>query len=508
MAVLEEFLCLQNGTDVRGVALDGIENEPITLDVNKVASIAKAFCVWLKQRLNKSSVSIAVGHDSRLSAPILSAAIMDAIVSMGCNVVSTGLSTTPSMFMLLKDVHRMRVHPCDGAVMITASHLPFNRNGMKFFCVEGGLEKEDVADILHLATNDIKVTEKMGNVCFAPYLGDYAASLVDLVRSSTGETFPLQGKKIIVDAGNGAGGFFVEKVLIPLGANTEGSQFLNPDGHFPNHIPNPEELDAMTSICEAVQRANADFGIIFDTDVDRAAAVDYGGIPINRNRLIALISAILLEERKGTIVTDSVTSNGLTQFIESKGGKHKKFRRGYKNVINEAIRLNNSGEYTPLAIETSGHAAFQENYFLDDGAYLITKLLIALAKESKKGRRLTQLIEEMPLPKEEKEVRVSFRKGVDFQTLGARVIDAFTTYAKTQTWLSIAVDNYEGVRVNYKKGDSWGWALIRMSLHDPILAINAESDEVGGTNIIFADIYSFLMQFDFIDLRSFDKLLI
>ena len=507
MAVLEEFLCLQNGTDVRGIALNGVEGEPITLDGVKAASIAKAFCIWLKEKLNKASVCVAVGYDSRLSAPMLSVAITDAITSIGCDVQLTGLSTTPSMFMLLKDEMRQRKYPCDGAIMITASHLPFNRNGMKFFHAGGGTEELEVTEILRLAASEIYETKKTGKVCSAPYLDDYAASLVRMVRMETGEDFPLHGKTIVVDAGNGAGGFFAEKVLIPLGANTDGSQFLTPDGHFPNHIPNPENVEAMASVCEAVKRVNADFGIIFDTDVDRAAAVDQGGEPINRNRLIALISAILLKERGGTVVTDSVTSKGLTKFIMKHGGKHHQFRRGYKNVINEAIRLNAIGEYAPLAIETSGHAAFQENYFLDDGAYLVTKLLIALAKASKQGQCLTQLIADMPLPKEEEELRIGFQSGVAFQTLGGCVIQEFTAYAKTQPQLSVATDNYEGIRVKYKKDKGDGWVLLRMSLHDPILAINAESDEEGGTKIILADVYRFLQQYDFLNLTPFVKFL-
>jgi phosphomannomutase len=76
---------------------------------------------------------------------------------------------------------------------------------------------------------------------------------------------PLQGLKIIVDAGNGAGGFYAQKVLSPLGADTTGSQFLEPDGIFPNHIPNPENKEAMASICQAVIEHQADLGIIFDT---------------------------------------------------------------------------------------------------------------------------------------------------------------------------------------------------------------------------------------------------
>ena len=137
----------------------------------------------------------------------------------------------------------------------------------------------------------------------------------------------------------------------------------------------------MKSIVDAVVKNGADFGIIFDTDVDRAGAVDKGGSVLNKNRLIAAISAILLKEFPGTtIVTDSITSSGLAEFIANHGGVHHRFKRGYKNVINESIRLNENGVDSQLAIETSGHAALKENYFLDDGAYLVTRLLIEMAK--------------------------------------------------------------------------------------------------------------------------------
>ena len=102
---------------------------------------------------------------------------------------------------------------------------------------------------------------------------------------------PLTGLKIVVDAGNGAGGFYAEKVLKPLGADTTGSRYLEPDGSFPNHIPNPENKEAMESITNAVKNNNADLGIIFDTDVDRAGAVLSDGSELNRNRIIAMLAA-------------------------------------------------------------------------------------------------------------------------------------------------------------------------------------------------------------------------
>ena len=198
-----------------------------------------------------------------------------------------------------------------------------------------------------------------------------------------------------------------------MGADTTGSQFLNPDGTFPNHIPNPEDKTAMASICEAVINNKADFGIIFDTDVDRVAAVDNQGREINRNKLIALISAIVLKEHPGsTIVTDSITSDGLTQFIEQElKGKHHRFKRGYKNVINESIRLNQENQESWLAIETSGHGAMKENYFLDDGAYLATKLLAELALANLEGKFLTDLISNLQEPIESEEFRLKI--GVD-----------------------------------------------------------------------------------------------
>ncbi|MBQ5927213.1 MAG: transketolase, partial [Clostridia bacterium] len=408
----------------------------------------------------------------------------------------TALSSTPSMFMLLHDENRNS----DGSVMITASHLPFNRNGLKFFTKDGGLESKDVKQLLALAESDLPSAPQQGSVEEKPYLDEYAESLVQLVRKACENEKPLQGKKIVVDAGNGAGGFYAEKVLVPLGANVDGSQFLEPDGTFPNHVPNPENKDAMRSVCEAVKKANADFGIIFDTDVDRAGAVDSHGEEINRNRLIALISAILLEEQAGTIVTDSVTSDGLTSFIQAKGGKHHRFKRGYKNVINEAIRLNEAGEYTPLAIETSGHAALKENYFLDDGAYLVTRLLISLAKANLQGKNFTDVLNDLPEPKEAEELRFKFKNGVDFKTLGAKIMEDLRSYAQTLPYIRLAEKDYEGVRLNFDNAHGDGWLLVRLSLHDPILPTNAESQSAGGVNTIFTWLTEFLSAYDGIDL--------
>ena len=477
-----DWMSLKSGTDVRGVALEGVAGEPVDLTDEAVSAIVRAFCFRLARDLGRDKLTVAVGHDSRLSAQRISDCVCGALTQSGCDVIFTGLSSTPSMFMLLQD----KDFDADASVMITASHLPYNKNGLKFFLPSGGLEGSDIADILTLASEGKALSaSRKGTVRKESFLDRYCAGLVRFVREKTGKEKPLAGKKIVVDAGNGAGGFYVEKVLQPLGADTEGSQFLEPDGRFPNHIPNPENKDAMRAISECVKKNKADFGIIFDTDVDRAGAVDAKGEEINRNRLIALISAILLSEKPGTIVTDSVTSDGLAQFIANHGGKHCRYQRGYKNVIDKSKELNEAGEYSPLAIETSGHAALKENYFLDDGAYLVTRILISLAKLSEEGKEISDLIADLPEPLETAEVRLGFTPAgkPDFKTIGARAIEEIKEAAPAMG-LKLAPDNYEGVRINFGKGQGDGWALIRMSLHEPILPINFESDAKGGCKAI------------------------
>lgn len=183
--------------------------------------------------------------------------------------------------------------------------------------------------------------------------------------------------QVIVNAGNGSGGFFTKDVLDLLGADTSGSLNLEPDGTFPNHIPNPENPIAMSLTQAAVLGHKADLGIVFDTDVDRSGVVDATGTAINGDKLIALMSAIVLREHPNTtIVTDARTSVALTKFITDLGGNHCLYRVGYRNVIDKGVQLNRDSIETHLMMETTGHGALKENYFLDDGKLMISHMIL------------------------------------------------------------------------------------------------------------------------------------
>ena len=500
-AVLEEkWSRLKSGTDIRGVAVEGVPGEDVTLTLDICETVAQSFVLWLSDRLKKSpdELTVSVGRDSRISGPAIAGVVIKALSGCGVSVLDCGLASTPSMFMTTVDLK------CDGAVMITASHHPFNRNGLKFFVAEGGLEGEDITELLTISQKFSALDAsgagdegvKPGSVTAVDYMTDYSARLRETIKKGVNADDyenPLKGFKIAVDAGNGAGGFYAEKVLKPLGADTSGSRYLDPDGMFPNHVPNPENKAAMDSVCEAVLESGSDLGVIFDTDVDRGGAVDSKGNEINRNRLVAVAAAIALEGNDGgTIVTDSITSDGLKEFIEKTlGGRHHRFKRGYKNVINEAIRLNDEGINCPLAIETSGHAAMRENYFLDDGAYLCTKIIIKAAQLRREGKTLEDFISELKEAREEKEVRYKILEH-DFRAYGESVIAKLNEYAPSQEGWTLADDSREGVRVSLDREHGDGWFLLRLSVHDPIMPLNIESNIEGGVNVIMEQVERFV----------------
>ena len=522
---------LQNGSDIRGVALDGVEGEKVNLGKEETFRLTRAFAVWLSEKTGKkiTDLVISVGHDSRLSAGVLKETIVETLVHIGVKVYDCGLASTPAMFMSTV----FPQYTCDGAIMITASHLPFNRNGFKYFDKDGGLNKGDIRLIVQGDQSDAILTEierpssrDLKEPEVRDLIGDYAAHLRSKICAEVARAdkpqLPLEGLKIVVDAGNGAGGFYATRILAPLGADVSASQFLEPDGTFPNHAPNPENKEAMASICKAVVESGADFGLIFDTDVDRSSAVDGNGKEVSRNAIVAMAAALIAKEHPGTtVVTDSITSDQLTVYLEDcLGLKHLRFKRGYKNVINKSMELNEAGVDSQLAIETSGHAAYKENYFLDDGAYLATKIVIKAAQLKAAGQKLDVILSSLEEPKEAVEYRFPIL-AEDFGLYGDQVLSDLQAWAKAGSVicpdcgsvirLEVVEPNYEGVRINFRKeaggsvagtsgteggcGQSLsGWCLLRKSLHDPIMPLNIEVTE-GSCDMILGLVKGFLGQY-------------
>ena len=505
MLLEEKWAAFKSGSDVRGVGVRSGQESPLYLSDEIVERITCGFVEWLrKYRNDDSEITVAVGRDTRISSLRIKDNVIGALIKMGVKVYDCDYSSTPAMFMTTINLD------CTGSIEVTASHHPYDKNGLKFFTRLGGLDGEDIKEILYFAQeNQFIYAEKFGTVTEFDHMKVYAEGLRKMICdgiNATDYSRPLRGFRIVVDAGNGIGGFYATKVLAPLGADIRGSRYLDYNGMFPNHVPNPEDSKAMQSICEAVVQNDAHLGVIFDTDVDRAACVDAGGVEINGNRLVALASAIAVENNFGaTIVTDSVTSDGLTDFIEHKlCARHLSYKRGYRNVIDKQIELNHSAVNCPLAIETSGHAAFRENYYLDDGAYLVTKIIIKMVLLAKEGKRISDLLSGLKEAREKLSLRFTIEKS-DFKLYGEELIASLNGFAPSCEGWTVKKDTYEGIRVSVDENNGNGWFLLRLSVHDPVMPLNIESNESGGTLKICEKLYEFLKDQSGIDSTPLKK---
>ena len=305
----------------------------------------------------------------------------------------------------------------------------------------------------------------------------------------TNDSYPLSGLRIVVNPGNGAACFFND-LLRDLGANVDHSLHLNPDGTFPESsgVPNPEKKEFVEETLRACEACNADIGVMFDTDADRAGfiiprLVDDAGYksgyePLNRNRLIAMISVIFSASSPGcTIVTDSTTSEGLNRFLEDDLGlKHFRYLRGYANVIGKAKELTESGQANAeVAIETSGHCAMKENGYVDDGTYTAVKIIGLLARTAVPTQssllNLISGLDELPF---DKEYRIKIKDGsLDTTTfIFKECLKALKEQCNAATIWSLDHDNLEGIRMKLKSG---GFFMLRQSLHDPVISMQVES---------------------------------
>ncbi|XP_030514600.1 phosphomannomutase/phosphoglucomutase [Rhodamnia argentea] len=517
---IDKIRRLQNGSDVRGVALEGEKGRTVDLTPPVVDAIAESFGEWVIKGLESENgrpaegARVSLGRDPRISGSVLSVAVFAGLSRAGCVALDIGLATTPACFMSTV----LDPFAYDASIMMTASHLPYTRNGLKFFTKKGGLTSPEVEEICDRAAHKYaNRLAKVSTMLATPptrvdFMSTYAAHLRGIIKERvnhpTHYDTPLKNFQIIVNAGNGSGGFFTWDVLDKLGADTFGSLHLNPDGMFPNHIPNPEDKTAMALTRAAVLDNSADLGIVFDTDVDRGGVVDAEGNPINGDKLIALMSAIVLREHPGTtVVTDARTSIALTRFITDRGGHHCLYRVGYRNVIDKGVQLNKEGVETHLMMETSGHGALKENYFLDDGAYMVVKIIIEMVRMKLAGSNdgIGSLIEDLEEPLESTELRMNvIAEPRQAKAKAVEAIEAFRQYIEEgrlqgweldscgDCWVSegCLVDSNETpaaidaqmyrAKVSDEENGQYGWVHIRQSIHNPNIAVNMQSTVPGG----------------------------
>ena len=266
---------LQDGANIYGIADDSVAGEEVNLTQRDAGSIAMGFMVWLAQELDKPifSMKICVGRDSRATSPSLVEGIMMGIQMTGSRSWYAGIATGPAMHQSTV----MDFYEFDGAVIVTGGPHPSNINGFKFYTANGQLNEDDIARILKMASKSSFIGEWYETEP-VNLMDMYATRLRAMISNGMRESGrKLENMHIVVDAANGSGGFFVEKVLEKMGADCTGSMNLNPDSDFPSHLPDADNEEAIAALSKAVRGNNADLGILFDAAVEVATIVGPDG---------------------------------------------------------------------------------------------------------------------------------------------------------------------------------------------------------------------------------------
>ena len=468
----DEWPNLIQGGEICGPA------EAVTTDLAE--RLGYAFALWLADRRGVSSdkLILSAGRDPRPGGEAIQQALMRGMTAADCDVYDAGVATTAAMYLTIAagESH------VDGAAMVTAGALPGGWNGFKLMTRDGGLRPEEQRESLTRASKTPVPQRLVYHLDAAAAQRERLTSMIKR-RLDDDVQCPLVGLFLVVSTG-GAGAFLAD-TLEELGADVV-------------------RLDAPGGdLSRAVTENEADLGLVLDADGTRVCVVDQDGRKLTGNRLIALMAAILLEEHPGaTFVTDSVTSSGVARFITEWGGVHYRYKRGHRNVIQEAKRLNGENIDCPLAIETSGHAALRENFFLDDGVYLAAVVLCKALALKRNGETLSSLIAELAEPVESQEIRMRILAD-DYRAAAQAAIETVLSHTLDDPEWRLASDNREGVRINFDLdgGMDNAWLLLRLSVNDKVMPLNVESDVPGGARRILKELYELLKDDDELDLE-------
>ncbi len=417
--------------DIRGVAGLDLTEETVGL-------VARALGTRVR---DAGGTRVVLGRDVRLSSPGFHREAVAGLTATGCDVIDVGMVPTPLVYFAAQQLH------VDGLCMITGSHNPADYNGLKIGVGQTTIYGEAIQEILRMvlkgdfARGQGKVTT---HDIVTPYQ-DYVAKNLKLGPRKL---------KVVIDAGNGTGGIAVP-IFERLGVEVV-PLFLEPDGRFPNHHPDPTVEKNLEHLKRKVLETRADAGIAYDGDSDRVGAVDEKGQVLWGDQLMILFARSILAEVPGAAVVAEVKcSFTLYDDIKKRGGRGIMWKAGHS-----LIKAKMKEEHAELAGEMSGHIFFGHRWLgFDDGIYSSARLVELLTRTT---QPLSSLLSDVPKTYSTPELRVDCREEIKFEVV-RRAQDFFT-----RGYQAITVD---GVRVVFPDG----WGLVRASNTQPILVLRFEA---------------------------------
>ena len=433
--------------DIRGNADKELTDETVRL-------IGRAYATWLIRAGVNSGVT--VGGDARLSTPRIKSAIIEGILSAGLDVIDVGLVTTPMLYWSL-----IRFN-FDGGVMITGSHNPPDMNGLKLCFERGTLWGSEVMNI-HTIAESGNFESGHGKLTHSDINDEYLKMLVSKF------TLPFTKKfKVVCDSGNGAAGITAKKFFEMLGCDCV-SLYDEPDGHFPNHHPDPQKRENLKALIERVKSEGADVGFAYDGDADRIGVVDDKGNVIFGDRLMTLYWKEILGTHKGAaVLVEPKCSMVLPELAEKFGGRPIFWKSGHSLIKAKMRELGAlfAGEY-------SGHMFFADEFFGYDDAFYASGRLLRIMSERRES--LSRLMMSIPVYPSTEEIRIPCPDDEKFQ---------ITERIARKVREKYECSDIDGVRINYPDG----WGLIRASNTQPVMVVRCEGKTQEALERIMSDV--------------------
>jgi phosphomannomutase/phosphoglucomutase len=382
-----------------------------------------------------------VGRDCRLSSEEFHDAIMKGIIATGINVIDIGLCATPMLYFSI------RYLKANGGVMVTGSHNPPEFNGFKICIGQDTIYGQEIQQLKNIMENSAYLIGR-GTLRKNDITDPYYDSICENVEVKT-------GIHVVVDGGNGVGGFFALPLLNRFEC-TVSPLYCDMDGRFPHHFPDPTIEKNLAELIRVVKREQADVGFAYDGDADRIGVITDGGDILWGDELLILFSRLILKDNPGaTIIGEVKCSQILYDDIDKNGGRAIMWKAGH-SLIKGKMRE----EKALLAGEVSGHLFFADRYYgYDDALYASARILEVLSKNQKK---LSEMLSGLPKSYSTPEIRIDCP---DEKKFG--VVKRITDYFRKD----YTINDIDGVRVQFANG----WGLVRASNTQPALVLRFES---------------------------------
>ena len=409
---------------------------------------AAAYGTWLKNQSNQSTYKVIVGRDARISGQMVSQLVCSTLQGLGINVVDLGLSTTPTVEVMVTDLH------ADGGIILTASHNPKEWNALKLLNAKGEfVSAEDGAQILAFADKDDYVFAEVDDLGSYETFDDAIDLHIDKILALPLVNVDLiksKNFKVAIDAVNSTGGIAIPKLLERLGV-IHYDMYCEPNGQFPH---NPEPLkEHLGDICKLVVEEKADFGIVVDPDVDRLAFISNDGEMFGEEYTLVAVADYVLSKTPGNTVSNMSSSRALRDITEKHGGTYQASAVGEVNVV-ELMKKTNA----IIGGEGNGGIIYPSSHYGRDSIVGAALFLTYLANQDKTVAEIRASYPQYFMSKN----KIELTPQIDVDNVLATL---------TEKYKSENITTIDGVKIDFPTE----WVHLRKSNTEPIIRIYTEA---------------------------------